>query len=127
MQTLTAATVAFFVAAIACAQNAFERPVTVPLLDDGPSFRVPVTLFGSEHFLLVDTGTSATALDTSYRAQLGEPVSRFGEQDFYRSPKILLAQTALGTEKVFCADLKMFSLVTGEPCDGILGMDFLKD
>src|SRR2546430_2756235 len=102
---------ALLAASLAFGQNAFERPATVSLLDDGVSFRAPVTMFGSEHFFVVDTGTSATALDTGYRDQLGEPTTHFAGQDFYRSPKILLAQTTLGIEKVFCADLTMLRLV----------------
>lgn len=102
-------------------------PITVPLLDDEVSFRVQVTMFGQTNYFLVDTGTSATALDTRYRERLGAPVRQWGGQDFYRSPNLVLGNTPLTVEEVFCADLNMFRLITGEPCDGILGMDFLKD
>lgn len=99
--------------------------ITVPLLDDDISFRVPVRMFGETNYFLVDTGTSATALDLRFSSRLGESVRRWDGHDFYRAPQIMLQDTALPVREVLCLDLKMFRMITGEPCDGILGMDFL--
>lgn len=101
--------------------------ITVPLFDDAVSCRVPVSVFDGTNFFLVDTGSSVTAVDVSFRGRLRESVRRFDGHDLYRSPSISLGQHALGLEEVFCADLCMFRLITGEHCEGILGMDFLKD
>jgi predicted aspartyl protease len=105
---------------------AFE-PVTVPLLDDDVAFRVPVAVSGQTNYFLVDTGTSATALDVRFRERLGEAVRQWDGHDFYRSPELVLGKARLAVHEVFCTDLKMFGLITGEPYDGIFGMDLLKN
>lgn len=108
------------------AQPAIEQPITVQLMDDDVSFRVPVKMFGRTNYFVVDTGTSATVLDVRYRDHLGTSVRRWDGHDFYRSPEILLGGMKLTVDEVFCADLRMFRMITGEPCDGIIGMDFLR-
>src|SRR2546426_1456841 len=113
--------------ALAFGQCVFSSGRVVPILDDDVSIRVPVKVFDRTNFFLVDTGTSGTALDIRFRGRLGELVRQFDKHDFYRSPEILLAEVTLGLKEVFCADLGLYTLITGEPCDGILGMDLLKD
>jgi hypothetical protein len=103
------------------------EPIIVPLLDDGAFFRIPVTLFGQTNFFIVDTGTSATGLDVKFRERLGKPTRREGQQTFYNSPEISLGKTPFGLKEIFCTDLTLFRQITGEPCEGIIGMDFLKD
>jgi hypothetical protein len=110
---------------LAFGQSAVSNTVSVPLLDDDVSFRVPVKLFGETKYFLVDTGTSATVLDVRYRDRLGTSVRKWDGHDFYRSPEMLLGDMKLAVEEVFCTDLRMFRMITGEPCDGIIGMDFL--
>lgn len=125
---LTATAAALLVGGtMAFAQGAESQTITVPLLDDDVAFRVPVKMFGRTNYFLVDTGTSATALDGRYRDRLGSLIRRWDGHDFYRSPEIALGNTRLAVDEVFCTDLKMFRLITGEPCDGILGMEFLKN
>jgi predicted aspartyl protease len=102
------------------------QTITVPLLDDDVSFRVPVRVSGQTNYFLVDTGTSATALDTRFRDRLGEVRNQWDGHNFYRSPEIRMQDVRLGVDEVFCMDMKMFRMITGEPCDGVLGMEFLK-
>ena len=105
----------------------WQRPLRLPILDDDVSFRVPVKMFGSVHYFLVDTGASATALDSRYRSRLGDPVEEIQAHTFYRCPELFFDQTPAGLVKIFCVDLRMFELITGEQCDGVLGMDFLNN
>ncbi len=108
------------------AQETLPEPITLPLLDDDVSLRVPVRMFGQTNYFLVDTGTSATALDVRYRDLLGARVRQWDGRDFYRCPQIAVGNTRLPVNEVFCTDLKMLRMITGESCDGILGMAFLK-
>ena len=110
---------------LAFGQAVFPKPLIVPLLDDEGSIRVPVTLFGQTNFFIVDTGSSHTALDIRFQDRLGTAVRKIREHALFRSPNILLGETPIGLKEVFCTDLSKFRLITGEPCDGILGMDFL--
>jgi predicted aspartyl protease len=103
------------------------EPIIVPLIDDGACFRVPVTLSGQTNFFIVDTGTSATGLDVKFREGLGKPTRHEGQQTFYNSPKIGLGNTPFGLKEIFCTDLTLFRQITGERCEGIIGMDFLED
>lgn len=107
-------------------EAAEPKTIALPLLDDDVSFRVPVRMFGRTNYFLVDTGTSVTGLDTRYRDRLGKAVRQWDGHELYRSPEIALGSTPLALDEVICTDLNMFRLITGEPCDGILGMDFLK-
>jgi hypothetical protein len=111
----------------AMGQTNLTGPLTVPLFDEDVSFRVPLTAFDQTNYFLLDTGTSATALDLQHRERLGVPFRQWDGHDFYRSPELRFGNNHLAITEVFCADLKMFRLITGEPCDGILGMDFLKN
>lgn len=104
------------------------KPITVsllPMLDDEVSFRMPVEMFDRIHFFYVDTGTSVTSLEAKFRPRLGEPLRQWGDHELFRSPEIRVGKRSLGLSEVFCADFGALRLITGEPCDGILGMDFL--
>ena len=110
----------------AAVDDEWQRPLRLPILDDDISFRVPVKMFGSVHYFLVDTGASATALDSRYRSRLGDPVEEIQAHTFYRCPELFFDQTPAGLVKIFCVDLRMFELITCEQCDGVLGMDALR-
>jgi hypothetical protein len=82
--------------------------------------------FDRTNFFAVDTGTSTTGLDAKVRERLGNPSRREAQQTFYNSPEITLGKTPLGVKEIFGTDLTLFRQITGEPYDGIIGMDFLK-
>jgi len=99
---------------------------TAPLFDDDVMIRVPVEAFGRTLYFLVDTGFTVSALDTQFRTQLGKPVSVSPVEDplgtgrnlpIYAAPDLSLA-------RISCLDLTMARKISGQPCDGILGMDF---
>jgi len=81
---------------------------------------------GQTNYFIVNTGTSATGLDTRFRDRLGEVRKKWDGHNFCRSPEIRMQDARLAVDEVFCMDLKILRMITGEPCDGILGMEFLK-
>jgi predicted aspartyl protease len=107
------------------AQKVRNWMITIPLLDDGGGLRVPVKLWGSTNFFLLDTGASVTSLDNSFRDKLGPPVREAGGQQFYRAPDAAVGYMPLDLDTVLCSDLSVIRMVTGQPYDGVLGMDFL--
>src|SRR5829696_3717674 len=54
--------------------DAVASPGRVLLLDDGAVIRVPVTMFEKTLYFAVDSGSSITALDTSYSESLGRSI-----------------------------------------------------
>jgi len=113
-----------------------EAPISreVPLLDDGSMLRVPVRIFNQTLYFVLDTGTSVSALDKSFRGKLGPPTSEIADSVsvalgkkliLYKCPDFSVGDTRGDLQRIACLDLSMFKRVSGERCDGILGMDFL--
>jgi hypothetical protein len=103
------------------------------LLDDGIMIRVPVSAPGKTLYFIVDTGFPVSAIDTQYKPQLGDPVATFSADSpletldplpFYRCPDLTVAGKPFTANTITCLDLKMAGRITGQPCDGIIGMDF---
>jgi len=106
---------------------------SVPISDDGAMIRVPVTAFGRSLYFLIDTGLSISTIDKKYENQLGDvitenraesPLSASNNISIYHCPEILLGGHPLKLQTIACMDMTMARLVSGEPCDGMLGMDF---
>jgi predicted aspartyl protease len=106
----------------------------VPLFDDGVMIRVPVNAFGKTLYFLVDTGFTVSAIDAKYKSYLGEttdaysagsPLGTNNVLPIFQYPEISIAGKSLALDKITCLDLKMARLISGQQCDGILGMDFL--
>src|SRR5215207_9810616 len=96
---------------------------SVLLLDDGAVIRVPVTMFEKTLYFAVDTGSSITALDTSYSETLGKsieaakhdtPHSRDNITKLYACPKFSIGTVRANLDRVACIDLEMIRRVTGE-------------
>lgn len=108
----------------------------LPLLDDDVAIRVPVTLFGEQpRYFVVDTGSPFSVIDASYRNRLSPlegPTSSPGPTlptnslPRYKCPDLSVGGIQADLPAVMCADLRMIKLITGEECDGILGLDFLQ-
>ena len=106
----------------------------VPVSDDGVMVRVPVNVFGKTLYFLVDSGFTFSAIDAGYKSLLEEPSATplvggtpLGTDTVlptFRCPEMSIAGKALALDKIACLDLKMASFVSGQQCDGILGMDF---
>jgi hypothetical protein len=108
----------------------------VRMFDEGTLIRVPVRVFGRTNYLVVDTGSTLSAFDSSSEAKLGTPLEEVYQETalagglktkLYVAPDMFLGEVKLDVRRVFCSDLSLGRLITGEPCDGILGMDVLKD
>ena len=106
----------------------------VPFFDDGVMIRVPVNAFGKTLYFLVDSGFTFSAIDAGYKSFLGEPIATsfsggtpIGTDTTlpaFQCPEMSIAGKPLGLDKITCLDLKMPRLISGQQCDGILGMDF---
>lgn len=112
-----------------------HRSSSVPLIDDGVILRIPVTMFDKTLYFIIDTGSSISFLDMKYQETLGTPISTGavstplskGDQvPIYRAPDFWVGKSPGGLKQVLCTNLTMFEYVSGEPCDGILGMDFFQ-
>ena len=116
--------------------NTADQTARLPLLDEDVLIRVPVTVFGETHYFIVDTGSSVSVFDASYRDRLvalpwlgSTDISLF-ETDtsaLYRCPELSVGGIGADLQAVGCFDLGMIKRITGEQCDGILGMDFLQN
>jgi hypothetical protein len=105
----------------------------VPLLDDGVMIRVPVNAFGKTLYFLLDTGFTVSAIHDKYKLNLGQaldayragsPLGTNNVFSVFHGPEMFIAGKSLALDKITCLDLKMTRLISGQPCDGILGMDF---
>jgi predicted aspartyl protease len=105
----------------------------VPIFDDGTMIRVPVKVFGEKLYFIVDTGFTVSAIDTKYAQHLGEPITQYRVSTpltadhtlpIYNCPQIFLGEKSLELDKISCTDLTMARLISGQQCDGVLGMDF---
>jgi hypothetical protein len=103
-----------------------------PLLDDGVMIRVPVSAFGKTLYCQVDTGFTVSALDAGYRPVLGgiiatvageSPLSRVGSLSLFQSPDLTIAGRLLNLHGILCLDLNIARMISGQACDGILGLD----
>jgi hypothetical protein len=110
-----------------------ETHQQVPLFDDGVMIRVPVNAFGKTLYFMLDTGFTVSAIDAQYKSYLGEtndayragsPLGTNNVLPIFQCPEISIAGKSLELEKITCLDLSMARLISGQPCDGILGMDF---
>ena len=107
----------------------------LPLFDDGSVVRVPVTVLGQTRFFAVDTGGIFSVLDARFAKELGPAIQEADASEAltatsrlaaYKSPDLVVGATHANLDWIVCVDLSRFRAVTGEPCDGILGMDFLQ-
>lgn len=132
---------AVFLAAMALTQGVVrgadaDRSVsTTSLMDDGTLVRVPVKVFGKTLYFMVDTGFTKSAIDRRYENELGEaldtrdaasPLGAINDVQLFAAPKMSVCGKALDLQEVLCVDLKMPRLISGQPCDGVLGMDVLQ-
>jgi len=105
------------------------------LLYDGCTLRVPAEIYGKTAYLVVDTGSTVSALDkTTYLGRLGDPVAEvqagsvagLTTLNLYRSPELLIGDLTAALDRVAAIDLSMIKAISGSECDGILGTDFVR-
>jgi hypothetical protein len=134
-----------FVLLLGPSLRAFEQPQkageTETVLErfkvakDGDMVLLPVEIQGKRYKFVLDTGSSNTVYDTSFRSLLGKPIksekaSTVGQEisvSIFRSPKAKLGKLSLPKDsEVVCADIRNLGEVSGDQVDGLLGMDFLR-
>ena len=102
---------------------------------DGDPILLPVTFKGKEYLFLLDTGSSHTVFDTSFKHELGEvKIVKKGLTsgspilaEFFNAPEALLGPLNLKESgEIACIDLNMFSSVLGKKVSGIIGLNFLR-
>jgi predicted aspartyl protease len=107
----------------------------VPIFYDGITLRIPVHLFGKTLYFIVDTGSTISGVDVRYISDLGEPIENAkastmnvaGPQlTIYPCPDCHVADIPVRLDKIAAMDLSGINTISGSPCDGVLGMDFLR-
>jgi predicted aspartyl protease len=101
----------------------------------GGPILLPVTYREKEYLFLLDTGSSHTAFDTSFKQELGEvktvkkgltsgsPILA----EFFNAPEAFLGPLNLKESgEIACLDLHIFNSVLGKKVSGIIGMKFLR-
>ena len=108
----------------------------IPLLYDGCTIRIPVTAFGGTRYLIVDTGSTVSGFSEDDLSRLGTPIgdaigstlSGSGTTiKLYHAPEFTIGHTRANLNQVAGLNLGMITQVSGSPCDGVLGIDFLKN
>jgi hypothetical protein len=128
----------FFQSSVSCvgAEPSIVVSQTIPMVDEGTLIRVPVRVFDRTNYFFVDTGSTYSAFDLRLESKLGIPLEEINQENalvgslktkLYTAPEISLGKVKLNISRVFCSDLSLARMITGEPCDGILGIDALKD
>lgn len=102
----------------------------------GDPILLPVRFKGKEHLFALDTGSSHTVFDISFKHQLGK-AKRIEKgftaggpmkAEFFDAPVAFLGPFNMQEcGKVACIDLHMFSLMGGRKISGIVGLNFLRD
>lgn len=95
---------------------------------------VPVSINDEEYFFQVDTGSTISLFDISFREQLGDPVRTIaaatpgGSVDvpLFNAPKAYLGSVDISQYGVVaCADVNALSIAHGQKIEGIIGMSLL--
>lgn len=96
---------------------------------------LPVRFKGKEYWFVLDTGSSHTVFDASFRHELGAATRIVEAQtaansiivELFDAPEAFLGPLNLqDCGEVSCFDLTMLSSVLGRPVTGIIGMNFLR-
>jgi hypothetical protein len=100
-----------------------------------PLILLPVKYNGKKHLFLLDTGSTYTVYDLSFKKNLGDVRKRQTVQtpggqfvlELYDAPDAYLgAHNIVGSGRVACMDLTMLDFIFGKKVSGFIGMDFLK-
>ena len=116
-------------------EGILSHPLEVPILYDGSTLRIPVRMFGKTLYFIVDTGSTISGVDIRYVSDLGKPLENVqastmnvsGPQlTIYPCPDCYLEDIPVGIDKIAAMNLSGINTISGSPCDGVLGMDFLR-
>ncbi|MHC4584016.1 MAG: aspartyl protease family protein [Planctomycetota bacterium] len=97
---------------------------------------LPVRFKEKEYWFVLDTGSSLTVFDASFRHELGAATKIVETQtaansiivELFDAPEAFLGPLNLqDCGEVACFDLRLLSSVLGRPISGIIGMNFLRE
>ena len=124
---------------LACLSPACARPPRVlaefDIFKDGDVLLLPVQFRGKEYLFALDTGAMNSIYDSTFRAQLGDPVrSAWVEtaRGSIQMPRFPAPEASVGkmsfrtNEPVLCTDLKACREESGHRIMGVIGLDFLR-
>lgn len=106
-----------------------------PIFPDGDVLLLPVQFEGKRYQFLLDTGSTNTIYDSTFRARLGDPIgkrsietaNRSIQLAIYQAPEASVGRMPLRMKQpVICADLKLVREVSGHQIMGVIGLDFLR-
>jgi hypothetical protein len=101
----------------------------------GNQIILPVNFKGTEYWFLLDTGSSFTIFDASFKYDLGDATAKATimtprntiSADIYNAPEAMLGEINLKScAGVLCLDLEQTGYAEGKKIKGILGMNFLR-
>ncbi len=107
----------------------------LPIFYDGITIRVPIQMFGKTLYFIVDSGSTISGVDVRYMPDLGKAIENVQASavnspgpwlTIYRCPDGTVADIPIGINSIAVMDLTMIGKISGSPCDGVLGMDFLR-
>lgn len=107
-----------------------------PITRDLDLILLPVRFKEKEYRFVLDTGSSHTVFDASFRHELGAATRTVEAQtaansiivELFDAPEAFLGPLNLqDCGEVGCLDLAMLSSVLGKPVSGIIGMNFLRE
>ena len=106
-----------------------------PIVKGSALILLPVKYDGKEHLFLLDTASTYTVYDLSFKKELGDVRKREKAHtsagqfvlELYDAPEAYLGDHNIaGSGKVACMDLRMLNFILGKKVSGIIGMEFLK-
>ena len=101
----------------------------------GNQIILPVIFKGTEYWFLLDTGSSFTIFDNSFRYDLGEVTGKVTintprntvNANVYNAPEAFLGEINLKScAGVICLDMEQTGYADGKKIKGIIGMNFLR-
>ncbi len=132
---------AFLIIQLILAGNCFARPgegaelAKFQITKHGNQIILPVRFKDNEYWFLLDTGSSFTIFDSSFKYDLGEVIGKVTTNtprntittDVYKAPEAFLGEINLKScDAVLCVDLEQTGFGEGKKIKGIIGMNFLR-
>jgi hypothetical protein len=101
----------------------------------GNQIILPVNFKGSEYWFLLDTGSSFTIFDASFKYELGDATGKVAIKtprnemtaNIYNAPEAMLGEINMKScAGVLCLNLEQTGYADGKKIKGIIGMNFLR-
>jgi len=102
----------------------------------GDELQIPVRILGETKHLILDTGSDSTCLDQAFRPRLGKamasvPVTTLffagADTPVYLCPEIFVGSGRIAPLWALCGDFDLIRISCSDPCDGVLGMNWLQN